>query len=356
MRKPLALLFSLILAFPVVAAGEGTPAQSTSSSETAGELFTRANTYVSVSWLSSRIARPMDYRLYKSTSSDDSGTVSENTTLPNLNYLAAIGSYRFVNESRFSFAGLQSLDPVERRTLSTPYGREFAIPARILAFKYQVPLTPNASVQASWVNIEELGFLDPMLSASYTARSTGGWLAKPTVGFTVPTSTFSKMAHLLTRASLKGIVMRQMGPAGAFAAVSHSFPVYRAGSSVSSSSSSSSSRGASASAQLEEVDLVLLERERNRTAAMIGGHTLIAPDLKYSATLGATHIRTASDRTIWLSSLRPVALSYSRPTWEISTELSLISDIREFQRLSLPRILNVGLRLGWRFGNPPPRI
>ena len=321
-----------------------------------------------MSLVSSVAGKKNDLRTLKSTGTDDSGSMNENSTLPNLSYFSGFGVFRFKEKHKFLVAALQSLDGAVDRTLATPFGRDFTIPGQILAARYSYVLTRELNVNAGLAYVDVFGVSDPTLGMGYRVSGPGhtGWSGRLGLKFSVPMTDRSRAEQLITRATMRSAVFFQQAHWEGHGSLSHSRPFYphgvtpvsRMGSSNANSVSSgghgsghgSGQGGMAGMGSLDPVDLVLAERETNRTTAGLGGSYSLTDSFEIGAGAGLTLLETAKRSSIWLTNLRPLGLTYYFRNWEAGTNVNLFSDVAEYQHPSFPRLWAVDFRLSYTFG------
>ena len=316
--------------------------------------------FLQFSMLSSKSGQKNDFRSLKGSASDDTGGMSESTSIPNLSYAAGVGILKFQENHRFVVAALQSLDSRELRTIPTPFGRNFVIPGQIFALKYSYAVAPNWRLSAGGAYIDVFRFTDPSAGVTYRRSAGNGLSYRMGVDFAAPINAKSKRDHLITRTTARSGAYLRKANWSAHGSLSHSVPFFRAVSATPGAISHGSvSHGAGgpggmpAMGQIEEIDLVLSDREVSRTMTSIGGSFSLSDSVSLSTGFGITYLRTARNTDIWMSNMKPIGAKFSMNKMEVGTNLTLNSDIQNYQRLSLPRLWNVDVTVSYFFGQHP---
>jgi len=367
----MALLFSVVARAEGPQSAAGMPDNKTVG--TAPSAAAPSTYFARFSYLTSRAGKN-DIRSFRSSGSDESGSMSESSSLPNLNYVSAVAFARPFRNQQVMLGGLQSLDPASTRTI-TALGRSFVLPGEILALRYKYELGERFSLSAGDIYVDTFKFLDPTAGIAYRNMRADGWGQRAGLDFSAPLSARSNAETLVTRGTLRTRLIHRSDVWIMSGGLAYSRPFYsdpsKAGTFGHSSANSAGPRsrppggsggglspgGAIGSAtttqSLEEVDLVMLEPEFARTTASAG--VLFSPGAKWklSSNAGATHLETAKGHVIWLTSAKILGASYRLGQAEVGSDFQLYSDAHKFAHPSLPSLWSVGVHLSYSFGVEP---
>jgi len=355
---------------------ESTPVTTTDSSNANGTSSTSIElptsplqkTYlIKASLLTSHAGQRNDYRNTKNSSSDDSGQMSENTTLPNMSYFSAMGATRLTEHQLVSLSGLQSLDSPEARTIANPNGPDFTLPGEILAAHYAYRFDDGFQLSAMQIYTDTFHFFDPSVGVGHISAPDLGWGHRTMLNLSIPTTERSLTEHQLTRAFLRASLNYHRPKWSLFAGVGGSKVIYqntpppRAGKTGVRQSSSPETHehegggglGSVPSFSPDIIDIILADRQDGRASTSFGGSYSFSDKLRYVASSSVSYIHTMANHQLWFTTFKPASLTYQVASlWEVGSDLTFYSDIENFQRPSVPQLWNVGVRLGYRFGNP----
>jgi len=353
----------------------GTLAAESTASSTSD--LPRKKYHVRMTYLTSR-AGGKDFRSFKSSGSDDSGSMNENSTMPNLNYFSARAMYTPVRGQQISFGALQSLDPASARTITGPSGRAHPLPGQIFSLRYAYFLKQELSLGLGETYVDSYKFSDPTLGLSYKHSVDAGWGHKAGLGLSIPTTEKSHNERLITRATARSGVSFTTDRFVSSASLAYSRPFNsRAGDlpssrgdgdTTSSPSGTPGGRGGGRGGRggsappgnpfgvdptpsvLEAADLVMMEREVDRTTGSLGVSYVPGEHWKLGSGAGVTYLETARQKAIWLTSARLLGAAYTLGHVEVGSDIQMYSDIHNYQHASFPRLWNVGLHLTYFIG------
>lgn len=310
---------------------------------------------VSFFYLTSRTAQPMTYQNMRG--AGGGGGDESSTTLPNLNYVSAQAFMPFLKNSTISLMGMQSLDRSEDLKIATPFGADFQLPSQIAMLRYRYQLSPAWAADVRGLYIDTIGYKDPSLGVTYTQA--GRWMGLYSLSASVPVTGSSHDDDLLTRAFLRTAFTRRADRWAFITSVMHMHSFYEGG------QPPNRARGQGRATQTDAngkpivpifpsaVDLILLQREIHRTRGDLSVAYALTDRFTVGAGAGLSYSVTEKEKTLWMTSAKPLVLKYVYDQAEIGTEVSLNSDIRDFEAPRLPSILSVGLRVGYTFGEKP---
>ncbi|MGZ3696019.1 MAG: hypothetical protein ACXWQO_18255 [Bdellovibrionota bacterium] len=344
------ILAALALFAPFASYAENSPTPVSVQDATSNK---GAKVYSRFSVFTSRSGRQTDFRSVRTTGTDDSGSISEKSLFPNLNFLTALAIVTPADRHQVSALVLQSLDPVAKRTLPTPTGKSMVIPGRIAAARYRYDLSPSFSVSASQVHVDTSGFADPSFGLAFLTFDPNNRMYKFGINQTAPLTESSHNSHLITKSTLRASVVARKEEWVTTGYLSHSRPFYGAGANLSGSSPQVTVARPSPLPTLQEVDIVILQKEKNRsTASATIAYTRKA--LTFSASAMATHFRTFKEKSIWATTVKPLGIAYtSKNKWETGASFNLTSAIEKYRSPSLPSQWNIGVYLSYSMGVQP---
>ena len=342
-----------------------------------------------LSLLSSRSERDPDYRSMKGSGAggddsgsgggagpdDGSGQGGGGPGASNSNYVAAFGIMPGLTRGgTFSFVGLQSLDPVENRTILAPMGAKFTMPGSIVSAKYEQEFVPRFSVLARESFINTLGFTDPSLGVSFRNAQRVGWSERLSLTSSVPLTDKSKSSGLVTRSALRGNLEHSWAQLKWYGSLGFSKAFYssdapsggfgiasghnkKPGLGQASASNPPNFNGAIPSSfKPDELDLVLLCREQHRSSMASGLSWRPIDDLKISAGGNLSLAKTTNGDSLWSSSIKPMGLTYGLGAWELGSDLSFNSDVADYKSPPLPKLWSLSASLSYTFGSPHARF
>lgn len=384
-KKISVLWLALLAAAPAWAAGQPADGTSTSAPGEAASEGRRGLRYQArLSYITSRTAGH-DYRSFRSSATDDTGSVNEGSSLPNLNYMSARLGVSPWERHTFSGGVLQSLDSASSRTVSGPRGSDRTLPSSIFSLRYSYRLNRQFTFGAGQTYVANRKFSDPSLSLNYRGRTAEeqGWAPRAGIGLTIPSTERSHNDQLITRATLRSGLSYAAGPWTTSVSLSHSRPIFahpgKLGASQwdappaqpggeapaprrshrrSNNATPGGSNGDAASAALadpnattlEAVDIAMSERESDRTTSSIGISFQAAPHLRIGSGAGVTYLETWKQKTIWLTNVRAVSAAYSFWKMEAGSDVQLYSDIHKYAHPSLPNLIAIGFHLTYFVG------
>ncbi len=336
---------------------------------------------VRLTYLTSR-AGGKDFRSFKSSGSDDSGSMNENSVMPNLNYISARAVITPLRGHQIMFGGLQSLDSAQARIITKPNGRKFPLPGEIFSLRYVYSLSRHYTLSAGETYIDTFKFSDPTLGLNYRNSVDSGWGQRVGLGLSLPTTEKSHNERLITRATIRTGASLTADRFVTSAGLSYSRPIYSrpgdlpsmrgedGGGATAAPGASQPSPGGRRTgrhggggtsgnvinadptpASLEEVDLVIMEREVDRSTGSIGLTFIPSQHWKLGTGAGITYLETARQKAIWLTSARLIGAAYTFGKAEIGSDLQLYSDIHKYQHAALPRLWSIGLHLSYFLGD-----
>lgn len=344
--------FGVVLGLASPALGDVLPAGS--SVETTESSSFWKNSYLRMGYMSSRTGTKNDLRTLKTSGTDDSGSLSESNPIPNLNYVSAMGIGAFSERHKVFFLGLQSLDSAVERSIPMPSGKSFLIPGQILGLRYVYSMSPSVHVSAGAKYVDVFGIGDPSLGVSYRGAINPKLFQKLGLDLTVPVTSKSQRDALITKATARGLLIYNQSAwslVGKLAYTRSIFGVASGG--VGSAPARSVGPGTAPKLIMEPVDLVLSEKEIARLSAGLGTNYVVAPWLKLGAAASITHSATPSTPSIWLSTIRPVGITVNYKNVELASNLSFVSDIRDFASLSMPKLWMADLKMSFALGQAP---
>ncbi|MGZ3686226.1 MAG: hypothetical protein ACXVCI_20400, partial [Bdellovibrionota bacterium] len=213
------------------ASGLPPPPELTSSSRFS-ELPPRPPRFIAkITYLTSR-APGKDFRSFQQQNGDDAGNMTENSTLPNLNYVSLHAMYAPLPRHHFMMGGTQSLDPPSRRTIKGPGGRGLPLPGSLAALMYSFDLKENFSLQAGEVYVDAFGFTDPIAGISYHTILPSTMMANTGLSLSAPVSPMSRRDQLVTQAMIRGALTKRFGLVTISGHVTYSRPIYQSGAEV----------------------------------------------------------------------------------------------------------------------------
>lgn len=339
------LFFVIALSAALVSAQE-------TMTTTAPEYSVLDNSSFRFMYLTSRPTQTLDYRNLRNLSSDDTGSMSESIVLPNLNYVSALGIVPFTKNQRLVFIGLQSMDSKEARTIATPF-MDFEIPGSIAALAYKYKFDNGFYGDVKSIYVQSFGVLDPSLGVGYENRQMIGWSQRASLSGTVTATDRSRAEELATRATAR------MG-------ASYGWMKWRVDAGVA-QTQSIYQHGARRVPELtpdqlammmkmmmskpDPLDMVLAEKEIQRTSAAIGASYFASENLRVGSGISVARAYTDNKTEIWMNSLRVANVSYSVDRLEVGADLSVLSDVRDYDAIKSPQLWNAGVRVGYVFGN-----
>jgi hypothetical protein len=341
-----------VLAFlaPAIGYCETAPvAKSIQQNETA----MKPKIYSRFSVFTSRSAKSTDFRTMRTMGTDESGSVSEKSIFPNMNFVSALAMVTPARGHQAAFALLQSLDPVAKRILPLPTGKNMQVPGQIAAIRYRYDLSQSFLLSASAVHVDTYGFADPSLGLTYVTFDSRNRLYKFGLSQTAPITANSQASHLRTKSTLRASVVARKDTWTTTGYVSHSRPFYAAGASPANAGTQVAVTRASPLIDLQEMDIVILQKEKNRSTAS-ATIAYVKKAFTFSASATASHFRTFKDRSIWATTLKPLGIAYTtKNKWETGASFNLTSAIEKYRAPSLPTQWNVGVYLSYSIGEQP---
>jgi hypothetical protein len=308
----------------------------TSKAEATSSIFDSSG--ISFFYLTSRTSQSTSYQTMKSMSGGDGGS-SDGATLPNLNYISAAGFLHFRERHTFMLTGLQSLDSEEQLKIATPFGVDFRLPSQVafVRYRYQLDPTWNAELKAAY--IDTVGARDPSAGVVYFNPNPLGWSQSYSLYAAAPVTSASQRQERWTFA----------GSASHF----HSF--FENGKPPPRSIDKSVTK-ASIPIFPSEVDLILLQKETERTRGDLSFSYSVNDELSLGAGAGLSFSKTEKDHTLWMTSCKPLIAKYHWGQAEVSSDVSLNSDIKDYNSPRTPTYLSVGLRAGYTLGSKPQQM
>jgi hypothetical protein len=381
------LLLSLVLISTHASAGESAQASMAASSPMSGPLLTpispgaatiaikRESTSgknqggLSFYYLTSRTTRSMSYQDMKSLSGggdgggskgSDGGGGGPGAALPNLNYVSAAAFMPLSERDTLSLIGMQSVDSADQLKIATPFGADFQLPSQVGILRYQYRLSPEWSASVRGFYIDTVGFRDPSAGATYTRLAPGGWMQRYSMSASAPITASSQSDDLITRASVRASFTKHAGRWALVAGLMHMHSFFDGGQPPERRARGSSAGGDGRATQSDgkpivpiypsDVDLILIQREMQRTRTDLSLAYDVSDHFTIGTSAGLSYAITDKERTLWMTSAKPLILKYVVDQAEIGTDVSLNSDIRDFSSPRLPSIVSIGLRVGYTFG------
>jgi hypothetical protein len=308
--------------------------------------------YVRFSVLSSRSGNKGDFRSFRTSGSDD-GSVSEQTTLPNLSFVAAFGSVNLARSHQLMVAAMQGINKEEDKRVATPFGANIQLPSRIALARYRYLLNENLSFSASMMHVDTFGYMDPNLGVQHKNMRSWGALTSD-LQLSAPVTEKSRADQLYTRATARLSAMHRYEKFTNFGRLSHSRPFYRDPENLDKPVSNARSGPSSArpTSLPAEVDLVLMQRETSRSIFSLGSAYQLTDRFRFSSSGNLILLTTLKNEEIWLSTFRPLGATYSKNSWEVSLNFGLTSDVRKYKSPSLPSQWIVSGGMSYFFGEP----
>lgn len=358
----------------VIQAAE-TEAGASTSTSTASARSGQAPLLLRLSILSLHSQINPDYRSMKlsgdggSSGGDDGGSDggggASASGSANSNFLALFaispGPWR---RGTLSLIDLQSLDSQDSRTVSGPFGK-MVLPANLISAKYSYPLISalSADLRLSAMNI--IHFSDPAVGLSWRQAAYSGWSKRLSISDSISTSDRSKSSNLLTRSSLRGSLeyswsqLRVYGASGiskAFYSTEPSAPGPATQPQPTGTGRNNFSGGIPPDFRPDELDLILLTRERFRSSLASGVVWTQSESIRLSAGGRLALVKTLTGSSIWMSTVKPVGVIYTRKAWELGADLSFNSQITDYKNPPMPKLWNLGVSLSYSFGDSHSRI
>jgi hypothetical protein len=107
----------------------------------------------------------------------------------------------------------------------------------------------------------------------------------------------------------------------------------------------------------------LINKIHNRTRASFSWHFIrgtvvsrfaqLSDNLTVEMGAGLSSSVTEKQKTIWMTTAKPLIVKDVMDQAEIGTDVSLNSDIRDYDSPRLPSYMTVGVRVGYTFGEKP---
>jgi hypothetical protein len=297
--------------------------------------------------------------------------MSENSTLPNLSYFSAGASFRLDDKQVVSLGGLQSLDPVEKRTLPTPFGHDMVLPGEVLTSHYQYQLAPLYFLEAREVYVNTFHFFDPFVGVSYRNRPELGWGQRVGLSAAIPVTPHSISENEITKLYLRAVATYKTTRWTSSVGVGHAHNFYatppenmvvrnrQLNAGVGSGSDSGAGSGAgqnsdekpkSLSDAPQMIDFILGDHEVSRSSVSGGTAYIPGRHWKVGCSTSLSLIETVSHRQVWFSSAQPVSATYSFSNWELGSAFTMTSNIEDYKSPPLPTLWNLSLRLGFKLG------
>jgi hypothetical protein len=291
--------------------------------------------------------------------------MSENSTLPNLSYFSTNASIRLDDRQVLSVGALQSLDPVEKRTLTTPFGHDMVLPGEVLTSHYQYQLSPRFYFEGREVYVNTFHFSDPFVGISYKNAPELGWGQRLGLSAAIPVTPHSISENEITKLYLRAVATYKttrwtnsvaLGHAHNFYATPPENMVVRnrqlnAGSgSGSGPGPNSDEKPKSLSDAPQMIDFILGDHEVSRSS--VSGGTAYIPERhwKVGCSTSLSLIETVSHRQVWFSSAQPVSATYSFSNWELGSAFTMTSNIEDYKSPPMPTLWNLSLRLSFMLG------
>lgn len=345
--------------------------------------------YVRSSLSTSHAGEANTFRNLRNSGTDDTGNMSENSTLPNLSYFSTNATFDLSPSNQISVGGLQSLDPVDKRTMPTPFGKDMVLPGEVLTTHYQHNFNSLYFVEAREVYVDTYHFSDPFLGIGYKNNPATGWGQRLNLSSSVPTTERSIGEHMITKLYLRGGMSYKttkwtnsfaLGRAQSFyAETPENMVVKNHANQVASENPppvatqppnpspsptpTPGSPGAPSSPPNpgekeknladapEVIDFILGDHELSRSSASGGTSYMLGDHWKLGCSAGLSLIETMTHKNVWFSSAQPMSATYSFSHWEIGSAFSMMSNIENYKSPPLPTLWNVSLRLGFKFGD-----
>lgn len=303
-------------------------------------------------YLTSRPGKELDYRNLRNLSSDETGSMSESIVLPNLNYMTALGVVPVTKNHRLFFIGLQSLDSKADRTVVTPF-MDFEIPGSIAALGYKYKLDNGFYADAKSIYVQGFGVLDPYFGVGYENRQHMGWSQRASLQGSVPTTTSSRAEELATRATARAGVSYGTMKWRMDGGVAQTQSFYQHGSRrvPELTPEQLSMMMKMMMSRPDPLDLVLTEKELQRTSAALGASYFVNESLRLGTGVSVARAYTDKKTEIWMNSVRVVNVAYAYDRFEVGGDISVISDVRDYDAIKAPQLWTAGVRAGYVFGN-----
>lgn len=338
--------------------------------------------YLRTSVLGSRSGQKKDLRTFATSGRDESGSLSESTVLPNLNYLTLFGTVMLSRTQSLMFLGMQPLDSKEDRTVELPYGAKFVLPGQIAMARYIYRLNNEWSLSAGSVYVDTFKMTDPTATISNRRRWDNGLGTRGSLTLAAPLTSRSKDDGLVTRATARAGLSGSVEDWSWSMGLAYSQAFYESRSQLTNlvnareaarrpqpsarpsggtgrpggppGASPRAAGGPPPTTRPELIDTILADKEMNRATVGMGGGYQISRKWKLSSALGASHVRTLRNGgAYWLTNFRAMNATFTHKQWEAGAEFGLNSDVTKYRSPSLPKQWNAGLRLAYSFGELP---